>query len=235
MAHALAGHRRELLLIDRDAEGLARVSAGLRCGHTMVADLADERQWESLLASPEWTRAPIAELYACAGFGQRGAFASSQIGSELDMLRVNVMARLRLAHAAIADMTPRQFGRIVFIASSSAFQALPYMSTYAASNAALLLASEGIGYETAADGIHVMTVCPGGMQTNFQRSAGVRTNDRERLMAPEDVAAAILSGLARQRHTLIVSTRALAMSLLARGLPRRASVLLWGRLMQSLR
>ncbi len=235
MAESLAPTGRRLLLVDRDGPALSALAARWPAARAVTVDLADEAAWDPFLASADWTSAPVTELFACAGFGRRGPFAASSIDGELDMIRVNVMSRLRLAHAAIADMTPLQFGRIVFISSSSAFQPLPMMSTYAASNAALLAAGEGLSYEVAADGIHVMTVCPGGMRTNFQQSAGVKEDDRERLMAPEDVAAGILRGLERRQTTLIVSTRSFAMSLLARVLPRTLSLRLWGRLMATLR
>jgi len=78
-------------------------------------------------------------------------------------------------------------------------------------------------------------VCPGGMQTNFQHAAGVRLVAGEKLMPPAEVAARIMRALARSRATLIVSARALGMSLAARLLPRAVSVALWARLMQRLR
>jgi short-subunit dehydrogenase len=94
---------------------------------------------------------------------------------------------------------------------------------------------EAWAYEIADQGIHLMTVCPGGMKTNFQKSGGVKEIQGEKLMAPQAVAEEILKGLRGRRRTLIISPRSLAMSLLARALPRGASVQLWGRLMEKMR
>ena len=132
-------------------------------------------------------------------------------------------------------MNEIQFGRIVLIASSSAFQPLPFMSVYAASNAALHFFGQGVSYEMAHHGVHVMTMCPGGMETNFQRTANVKRNPKERLMAPDMVAAVMMRGLAHRETTLIVSGRAYAMAWLARLLPRDLALRLWGHLMTSLR
>ena len=55
-----------------------------------------------------------------------------------------------------------------------------------ATNSALLSLGEAWGAEVASDGVLVMTVCPGGMKTNFQRSGGVKEIEGEKLMAPED-------------------------------------------------
>ena len=132
-------------------------------------------------------------------------------------------------------MQNRHFGRVVLISSSSAFQALPLMATYAASNSALLSIGEAWGFETAEEGVHVMTVCPGGMQTNFQKSGGVKEVEGEKLMRPELVAEKIIFGLREDRLTLIISFRSFAMSLLARIMPRQWSIKLWGRLMEKMR
>jgi len=235
LAELLAPRRSRLLLIDRDAVGLAALAQRIPHARCQVADLADESAWDGLLAGPEWTAHPVAELYACAGVGRRGEFADDSIAAQIAMMRVNLLARMRLAHAAIATMNEIQFGRIVLVASSAAFQPLPLMSVYAASNAALHSFGQGVAYEMARRGVHVMTLCPGGMQTSFQSKANVKRNPKEKLMAPEVVAAEMMRGLARQQTTMIVSGRARAMALLARLLPRVLQLRLWGRLMASLR
>jgi short-subunit dehydrogenase len=188
-----------------------------------------------LLAAPEWTDHAITEVYACAGIGLRGRMQDIPTDGHLRMFQVNVLARITLASHVMAAMQRRHFGRVVLISSSSAFQPLPHMATYAATNSALLSLGEAWAEEVAHDGVHVMTVCPGGMHTNFQRTAGVKEIEGERLMTPEEVADRILAGLAKHRMTLIVSFRSFAMAMLARLLPRKVSVRLWHRLMEKMR
>lgn len=136
---------------------------------------------------------------------------------------------------SVFDAKRAGFGRVVFISSSSAFQPLPFLATYAASNAALLSMSEAWAAELTGTGVRLLVACPGGMQTNFQRSAGVKTLPSERLMAPEEVADRLVRALPPGPTTVIISTRSLAMSLLARVLPRAATVALWKNLMSRLR
>ncbi|MEO5961132.1 MAG: SDR family NAD(P)-dependent oxidoreductase [Opitutaceae bacterium] len=231
----IGARRRNLLLIDRDGAGLQRVRDKHPHCRIQVVDLADERAIAQLVASDDWRAHRIVELFACAGFGLRGPMLDSDADQHTRLFKVNVLARLALAHAALPDMIAGHLGRIVFISSSSAFQPLPYMASYAASNAALLLLGEAWASELADTGVHMMQVCPGGMQTNFQRHAGVKTLAGERLMPPEQVANAIMRALAKRKLTAIVSARSLAMSLLARLLPRAASVALWKKLMTRLR
>lgn len=231
----LASSRDQLLLIDRDADGLAQLAASYPQCKTRVVDLSREDEVASLLASPEWNESTITELYACAGIGLRGRMQDIPIADHLRMFRINVLSRIVLARQVIFGMQRHCFGRVVLISSSSAFQPLPYMATYAATNSALLSLGEAWAAEEARQGVQVMTVCPGGMHTNFQRSAGVKELEGERLMTPEQVADLILLGLAKRRLTLIVSFRSLAMAMLARVLPRRMSVRLWQRLMEKMR
>lgn len=230
--HALG---RRLLLVDRDGVGLDQVLASQANVTRAVCDLADAAAIRRLCASPEWRAGPIDELYACAGFGLRGEVATLPAEPQADVIRVNMIARLLLAHEVAQEMGERGLGRIVLVSSSSAFQPLPFMAAYAASNAALLLFGEALAFESAPKGIDVFVACPGGMQTPFQSRAGVKQDPKEKLMPPEAVAAAILQGIARRRTVILISTRARAMSLLARLLPRALSLRLWGRLMGRLR
>lgn len=231
----LAPKRQRLLLVDRDAEGLRVLQARYPQARIRVTDLADAAAIRSLVESAEWREWEVAELYLCAGLGVRGAFADAPLERQADTFLVNVIARLRLMHAALPAMRQKQAGRIVLISSSSAFQPLPHMAAYAASNAAVLSLGEGVAAEVAGEGIQILTVCPGGMATNFQSAAGVKRIEGERLMPPEAVVAAAFAAIARGRMTAIVSTRALAMSLLARALPRAVSVRLWKKMMEAMR
>ncbi|HUR60216.1 MAG TPA: SDR family NAD(P)-dependent oxidoreductase [Opitutaceae bacterium] len=235
LVRRLAPLRANLLLVDRDRAGLERVQQSYPQARVRFADLADEREVTELVGSAEWRALPVREIFACAGMGIRGPMLATPAERHAQLFKVNVLARLALAHAALPDMVRAQFGRIVFISSSSAFQPLPYMASYAASNAALLSLGEAWGAELTDTGVHLLQVCPGGMQTNFQASAGVKKISGEKLMAPEEVVESIWRALARRQSTAIVSTRSLAMSLLARLLPRRTSVWLWKRLMTQLR
>ncbi len=231
----LAPCRRNLLLVDRDAAGLDRVKSRHPHCRVAVTDLADDSGVARLVAGVEWRAHPVTELFACAGFGIRGPVLTAGAAAHARLFNVNVLARLTLAHAAIPAMTRAGFGRIVFISSSSAFQPLPYLATYAASNAALLSLGEAWAAELAGTGVRFLVACPGGMQTNFQRAAGVKTLASERLMAPARVAERIVRALARPRTTVIISTRAAGMALVARLLPRATSVALWKKLMERLR
>lgn len=235
LTEKMAPIRNHILLVDRDAVGLSALQARHPHCSLQVLDLADADQITALLESTAWNAHPITELYACAGFGARGTVLNIAPQTQIAMFGVNVLSRLTIGITTIQTMVRHQFGRVVFISSSSAFQPLPFMATYAASNSALLSLGEAWSREVCGQGVHLMTICPGGMSTNFQSSAGVKSLEGEKLMTPHAVVDEIFRALPSYNMTLIVSIRSLSMSLLARVLPRNLLVALWYRLMKKLR
>ncbi|WIM05120.1 MAG: SDR family NAD(P)-dependent oxidoreductase [Candidatus Nitricoxidivorans perseverans] len=235
VAETLAATGRRLILVDRDATGMEDTARGGCKVVRIKCDLADPCELECLLARPEWQGDGVSEVFACAGFGMRGMFHQMDIGRQADTVEVNLASRMRLAHHAIRFMLPKHFGRIVFVSSSSAFQPLPYMAAYAATNAALLSFGEAIWGELDDTGIRVLTICPGGMRTSFQRSAGVLELPGEKLLEPEEVARTMLEALNGCSPTAMAGGRVRGMALAARLLPRKATILLWRHLMGKLR
>ena len=231
----LAPLRDRVLLVDIDSSGLLELTNKYSNCIACVVDLSKNQEIDSFINSEEWNTTNITEIFACAGIGVRGRMQDITIESHRKMFTVNVLARIALVDSAIKTMQQRHFGRVVLISSSSAFQPLPYMASYAASNSALLSLGESWGAEVQREGIHIMTVCPGGMKTNFQKSSGVKEIEGETLIPPEQVVRNIMVGIQNQKSTLIVSFRSFAMSMLARFLPRKISVKLWFRLMEKMR
>ncbi len=110
------------------------------------------------------------------------------------------------------------------------------MAVYAASKAFVLNFTEALWAEFKDDrSIRIVTVCPGGTATNFQRASGVKEVEGEKLATAEDVAKAINRAIRHGSGTIILGRRARLMQLLSRVLGRKSSVLLWKRLMGELR
>ena len=88
------------------------------------------------------------------------------------MVELNVTALMRLCHLFGRDMRQRGRGRILNIASSAGFQAGPYMATYYASKAFVVMFSEALAVELKKDGVTVTCHCPGATATEFAQRAG---------------------------------------------------------------
>lgn len=101
-----------------------------------------------------------------------------------DVLRVNVLAPLRLTQLALPDMKARGDGLIVNVTSDAGVQAYPTWGGYGTSKAALEHLSRVLAEELEGTGIRVYVVDPGDMNTEMHREAepGV---DLSGLPAPE--------------------------------------------------
>ncbi len=235
VARRLGQLGRHLVLVDRDPSALAAVGLEMPGSLLLERDVTAPDFMTSVLDLVDASGGHVSELFACAGLGRKGLVGSVGAAEELRAIDVNLRARVAAVVDVLPEMTARNFGRIVLISSSSAFQALPEFATYGASNAGLLNFGQALAAEVADRGVKVLTVCPGGMDTNFQSRAGVRRPEGERLLSPDEVAADIVAALERSAPVLVVGARAKAMDLVGRALPRRLQSLLWAKLVSARR
>jgi len=63
-------------------------------------------------------------------------------------------------------------GNVLIVASTAAFQAVPYISTYAATKVFDLYLAEGLAEEMRPYGIRVCALCPGTTASEFHDVAG---------------------------------------------------------------
>jgi len=94
------------------------------------------------------------------------------------------------------------YGIILNIASTSAFQPVPYMAVYGASKAFILSFSEALWAEYRNRGIHVVALCPGPVDTGFVEQIGnesiAKTAVFSKLIPAEQVAMYAMKAM-RQR------------------------------------
>ncbi|HYY41478.1 MAG TPA: SDR family NAD(P)-dependent oxidoreductase, partial [Pyrinomonadaceae bacterium] len=139
-----------------------------------------------------------------AGFGSMGEFAALDLARELNMIDLNIKALVALTHLYLAPMRERKRGAIINVASTAAFQPVPYMATYAATKAFVLSFSEALWEENRAHGIKVLALCPGVTNTNFFDAARMSQSPPLRITeTPEAVVETALRGLARGRSHII--------------------------------
>src|SRR5678810_268961 len=180
---------------------LGRVS-GVRAQY-FVLDLTEPDAPAQLFEETQKRELEIDTLINNAGFGSMGDFAKLDLDRELEMIQLNVRALVDLTHRFIGPMRERKRGTIINVASTAAFQAVPYMATYAATKAFVLSFSEAIGEENRAHGIHVMALCPGVTETNFFEAAKIDQPPMRTIQTAEEVVDAALRGLARQKSLVI--------------------------------
>ncbi len=176
-ARRLAAQRTDLILVARSEAKLHRLSEELAKTHGIRADViaAD-------LCAPEAARQVHEEvtrrglsvdlLVNNAGFGSYGLFDALLLERESQEIALNVTALVELTHFFLPEMLANKSGAIINVASTSAFQPVPYMAVYAATKAFVLSFSEALWAECRTRGVRVLAFCPGPVDTGFATIAG---------------------------------------------------------------
>lgn len=175
MAKYLATMKCELILVARDKEKLERIQESLPTKVTIiVADLSNEQKVKELYVLTKNEKIDI--LINNAGFGVFGNFTETDVNKELEMIDTNIKAVHLLTKFFVKDMEKNNFGYILNVASSAAFQPGPLMATYYATKSYVYQLSAALYYEQKKKktNVHVSVLCPGPVDTNFNNVAGVK-------------------------------------------------------------
>ena len=175
MAKYLATMKCELILVARDKEKLEKIQESLPTKVTIiVADLSNEQKVKELYVLTKNEKIDI--LINNAGFGVFGNFTETDINKELEMIDTNIKAVHLLTKFFVKDMEKNNFGYILNVASSAAFQPGPLMATYYATKSYVYQLSTALYYEQKKKktNVHVSVLCPGPVDTNFNNVAGVK-------------------------------------------------------------
>lgn len=175
MAKYLATMKCELILVARDKEKLEKIQESLPTKVTIiVADLSNEQKVKELYVLTKNEKIDI--LINNAGFGVFGYFTETDINKELEMIDTNIRAVHLLTKFFVKDMEKNNFGYILNVASSAAFQPGPLMATYYATKSYVYQLTEALYYEQKKKNtnVHVSVLCPGPVDTNFNNVAGVK-------------------------------------------------------------
>lgn len=108
-----------------------------------------------------------------AGYGSTGEFVDNDPQFEANMVRLNCVAPTILTHHFVRPMKERGKGAIIFLGSIAAFQPTPMMTTYSATKVFNRYMGDALWYELKKYGIDVLTLNPGGTNTEFQRIATI--------------------------------------------------------------
>ncbi|MBR1599149.1 MAG: SDR family NAD(P)-dependent oxidoreductase [Lachnospiraceae bacterium] len=104
-------------------------------------------------------------LVQAAGVGYSGSFKERTRAEAEEMIMVNDLALVSVAHVVIPYMTTPS--NMILLASASAFTSQKEFAVYAASKAFVLSFSRALNAELKDDGITVTAVCPGPVETEF--------------------------------------------------------------------
>ncbi len=223
LAERLAAGGTHLVLTARRADRLADLAAALSAKHGTraefcSADLTRQEAPDEIHAFTAGKGIEVELLVNNAGFGAFGSIQDIPTPRLLEMIQVNCSAVVSLTQLYVPEMIARRHGDILIVSSVAAFQAVPFLSAYAATKAFDLIFAEGIAEELREFGVHVCALCPGSTTTEFQQVAqqpdrvfrSAETADkvaRVGLAALEEGRSFVISGA---KNRLMVETERLA-------------------------
>ena len=157
-----------------------------------------------------------------AGIGDFGHFSECNWAKQEKMILLNIMAVAHLTRLFLPELIKKCGGRILNVASTSAFQPGPTMSVYFASKAFVLSFSEAIANELKDKGITVTALCPGSTETNFHAvvMGDASLLKQRKKSSPAEVAAFGYESMMKGKTVAIPGFKNKFMSFAIRFLPR---------------
>lgn len=172
-ARKLAARGYDLLLIARREDRLRSLASELAESYRvaadfMTADLANDADLERV-ADRIQSAPRLGLLVNNAGFGTHGFFFETDVRSQAQMHRLHVLATMRLTHAALANLAPRNTGGVINVASVAGFAQSPGSVSYNATKAWMNSFTEGVAIELSikAPNVTVQSLCPGFTLSEF--------------------------------------------------------------------
>lgn len=201
-----------LVLCARD---LARTQAAAqRIGGTaentlcLACDVSQHVQVDTMMQETLKRFGQIDILINNAGFGLNDSVEKIDLGQLRQMFDTNLFGTIECMQAVIPIMRRQGGGQIVNISSVSGHIATPYMGGYAATKHAMQAIGAAARMELKRHNIHVATVCPGYIATDFSKNM-IKGSQPERVSVmrngpgPEVVARATLKAVIKSKRQVV--------------------------------
>ena len=195
----------DLILVARRKEALDKVakkceSLGKVTTETYSVDISSQEEVEELLQNVS----EIDILINAAGYGLMKDYNEFSDHEVVKMFDTNVIGTIQLTSEIAKEMQERKAGSIVTIASLAGKIATPKTSVYSATKFALIGYFNALRLELKKDNVHVMTVNPGPVATNFFNIADKDKTYIKALgnksLTPKLVASKIIRGIEREKR-----------------------------------
>ncbi len=128
-------------------------------------DLCADSSFETLQQLLDVEKPDVKLLVNAAGFGKFGSFENIPLEDETRMVDLNCKALVAMTRLTLPYM--QSGSHILQLDSLSAFQPVPYITTYGATKAFVLSYSRAMNRELKPRGIRMMTLNPGWVKTEF--------------------------------------------------------------------
>ncbi len=176
LARQAAADGHDLILVALNARSLEAAADELKRSvtvHTIVEDLSQAGAAQRVFDQVRALEVEVDCLINDAGFGDYGAFATSDLAKQERMISVNITALTALTRLFLPPMLERGRGHILNVASVTGFLPGPLMSVYFASKHYVLAFSEALIEELRGSSVKVTALCPPPVRTSFSQAARI--------------------------------------------------------------
>jgi 3-oxoacyl-[acyl-carrier protein] reductase len=118
-------------------------------------------------------------------------------------MATNLRSLFLVTRAVLPGMRRRREGTIVNVASLAGRNGFAGGAAYAASKHAVLGFARSLMLEVRKEGIRVVTICPGSVDTGMLHDQPMLKSDPQRILQPEDVAQAVLAAVRLPSRALV--------------------------------
>lgn len=202
---ARRGH--DLVLVARDRARLDTLAARLRQDNGVAVDIiqADLTQPAELANVEARLRDDnrIGILVNNAGMSISGSFIEQHADNIAQLVTLNTVAPLRLAHAIAPRLAAAGEGAIINIGSVVGLAPEMGASVYGATKAFVLFLSQGLSIELAPKGVYVQAVLPAATRTEIWQRSGTDINKISAVMDVDELVDAALVGFDRREAVTI--------------------------------
>lgn len=196
-------------LVARRTDALEALADAIRAGGgealVLPCDVADRAQVDAVADRALRHFGSVDLLVNNAGYGRHRRFLDWDVEDIERMMRVNYLGAVYWTKRLLPAMVEQRRGWIVFVASVAGRIGVPDESAYAASKFALVGLAEALSLEVEDLGVHVLTVCPGAVRTDFfdaEALARMPPVSRRTMVEPEPLVDALFQALAAGRNEL---------------------------------
>ena len=215
----VAGCGRSIARLKETLKEVRRVSpSSLMIG----CDISDAEQAQGMIRKILDDFGKIDVLINNAGIGMRRPFSETDLAAIEEMLRTNYLGAVYCAHAALPSMIAQRSGHIVSVSSAAGLIPTLNLAGYCASKFALNGWAESLYYELKPLGVHVSIVCPGPVQTEFNRKFrdSVPKSPPNLILSSTEVTRAIIRTLETRRFEIVLPRQFALISAVRRHAPR---------------
>lgn len=212
IAYELAAQKIDLLLVARSDKNLADAKKsisekyGVRVEY-LSADLSISGSAQTILDWIVQNNFSVNILINNAGYGIWGTVEQTPWKELHNMMQLNMLTVVELCQALIPELKKHSQSYILNVASTASYQAVPTLTTYAATKSFVVLFTRGLRRELSKTNISVTCLSPGATATQFVERAGMNESLKKKAdkfsMKSTDVAKTAVQAMFNKKAEVI--------------------------------